>query len=84
MSNYHVSYGYMDEDGNHYWNDAEAESVIHAADILHRLSPELFEVFTYDINGTKKDVTSQTLHIMVRYIRPAYRDGRKYGPYSEA
>lgn len=77
-----IKYGYTDEDGNQFWENAEAATPIQAADILHGLRPDRWDVFTHDINGRKKDVTSQVHHILVPYIEPAYRDGRDYGPYS--
>lgn len=77
---YKIRYGYMDDDGDEHWNDAEAESPIHAADILCRLRPSLWEVITHDLHGRQRDVTAQVHHMLVRYIQPAYRDGRGYSP----
>lgn len=74
---YKIEYGYMDEDGVSHMTDTEAETMIHAADILYRLNPQLWSVITHDINGKKKDVTGHVHHAIVRYIAPCNRDGRE-------
>lgn len=75
---YKIRYGHMDDNGNEYWADAEATTAVHAADIICNLTPEMWEVHTYDINGKWNDVSAKIHHILVLYVAPAYSDGRSF------
>lgn len=82
---YKIDYAWPDYtdgewDGSISWATAEAESPLHAADILHRLGAPHWQVRTLTADERWRDCTGEVHHILIRYVQPCYQDGRSISP----
>ncbi len=64
------------------WATTDAESALHAADVVFRLGAPEWQVRTLTPEGRWQDQTSKVHHMLVSYVQPCYQDGRKLSPAS--